>query len=347
MRRRAKRRGKTHITAKKGNNRTLQHIDPTDPLHAEHHRRYADQYKKIRAKQRVPERNETLKFRSLGGGFKVDASGHELSSEEMFVLHKITQKTRGFYWELGMRKNGTERIRKRPTEPLKILAITFRPDYAIGLEYLDKHPTTAGLVKPFLKAALASLTKTFRAATGLEPISGQCHPEEGQLHFHTVYSTVSADNKLLWSKTGKGRKGLRFLGPSHIGTIRQADAGFIPEKDAGLARLDLADRMRSTGGEEPLDLLLSRELDAMCETFFSGQFSPVAEWAREKYQTELTARRSKSPAVLTRQIEELKSEIRHLRTPGASNPEDFFAPPAYHPPSATHAPSVSDKTPPL
>lgn len=311
MRRRKRTQGRTHVTARRGRNRTLYHVDPTDPLHADDHARFAAAYREARAREREQPRERRaapLKFPSLDGGFMVDAEGRELTSAEHFALLKTAQEGRGWYWQETQRTDGTVRLRKVPTDAVHILALPVRPDYAAALAYLSAHPKGQARVKPFLLRALRLATAEFRAATGLDPLALQCHPEEGTLHAHLAYASVSGDNRLLWTKRGKGRKGLRLLGPSHCGTIRLAEAGYLTDEDASLARKDLADRVGNNLGEDPVDLRLGRSLDALCERFFSGGLQKVFAWAAERYRRDLAARRAERPEQLKAAKDEVAAE---------------------------------------
>jgi len=311
VRRRKKTQGRTHVTIRKGRDRTLRHVDPTDPVHVDDHERFSAIYKAALEQARAQVRDKpdrTLKYPSLAGGFMLDATGRELTSEEHFALLKVEQERRGWYCQETQRADGTPRLRKCVTDPLHLLAVCFRPDYALALSFLSGHPKAKDSVKPFLKKALGMVAEEFQAATGLEPVAEECHPEEGNLHGHLTYASVSADNRLLWAREGKGRKGLRLLGPNHCGTIRLAEAGYLPESDSALARQDLAERMRSTGGDEPVDLRISRSLDALCERFFAGGLRKIFEWAAEHYRADLAARRAERPDVLKAAKEKAEAE---------------------------------------
>ena len=304
--------GRTHVTVRQGRDRTLRHVDPNDPLHAADHVRFSAAYRAARERERDQPRErptQTLKFPSLGGGFMLDSEGNELTSAEHFGLLKSAQEGRGWYWQETKRADGTLRLRKVPTDAVHLLALTVRPDYAAALAFLSSHPKGAARVRPFLVRALRLAAEEFQAATGLEPLALQCHPEEGTLHGHLAYSSVSGDNRLLWTRSGKGRKGLRLLGPSHCGTLRLAEAGYLSDNDAALARNDLADRVRHNLGEDPVDLRLGRLLDGLCEQFFAGGLRKVFVWAADRYRRDLAARRTERPDAL----KAAKKEAEHER----------------------------------
>ncbi len=74
-----------------------------------------------------------------------------------------------------------------------------------------------------------------------------------------------------------------------------------------MARHDLEDRMRATHGEEPIDLRLSRVLDAHSALFFE-KYSDTLAAAGAAYRTELDSRRQSRPAEMGRQLEQLRRE---------------------------------------
>lgn len=308
--------GRTHIKLKKDRDRTLLHLDPLNPLNASDHARFSALYKAARARESVlalyGRARDDLKFPSLGGGFMLDSTGKEITSEEHFVLLKAEQELRNYYVQETTRNNGTTRLRHCPSDPLHALAISYRPDHALALHLMEKDPANRTQIKQFVRRMLVEIAAEFQIATGLPVVAGECHPEEGNLHFHLVYATISRDHRLLWNIQGKGRKGLRLLGPGHIGTLRLVDAKYLAERDASLARKDLTDRMRSIRGELPVDLRLSLALDALCDQFFKATFPELYLRASKQYREELRQRMNERPSALKEKIRRLTQEKQNL-----------------------------------
>jgi hypothetical protein len=292
--------GKLHVAIRR--QRTVDHLDPTSATHA------ADQAAAKAARERAQADQaaridyglfDQLKFPSLGGGLMFDADGRELSSDEHKQLLFATAEARAYYLSEGARKNGRTRRRQRRTTPLHSLGVLLRADQAAGLAAVERHSELRHLVKPFLRQVFKVVAAEFSAATGLDVIAGQVHPEESVLHLHLTYSSVSADHELLWQRGHRGRHGLRLLGPSHGGTLRLVAAGFLPACEGSLALHDFKSRCRELGGEMPVDWRLSLVVEGLVERFVEtyalhGIFADAAE----HYRAGLNARRAERPAAL-------------------------------------------------
>jgi len=310
-----KKKGKTHVPIRR--ERTIDHLDPTSATHA------ADQAAIKAARQRAQAEKaeridyslfEQLKFPSLGGGLLFDSAGHELSSAQHKQLLLETSEDRSYYISESTRKDGRSRSRNRTTTPLHALAILMRADQAAGLAALEKHPELRHLIKPFLWQAFKVVAAEFTAATGLEVLAGQVHPEEGMLHLHLTYSSVSADHQLLWKRGHRGRHGLRLLGPSHGGTLRLVAAGFIPASEGSLALHDLNDRVRELGGEQPIDWRLSLVVEGLVERFIESHgLQAIFSAEAERYRAGLAARRAERPEQLKAAKMKAESERDQLR----------------------------------
>lgn len=217
--------------------RTIRHLDPQSPLHQQDKKVFATvRARADRQKRMLPCKVGTLgklKYPSLEGGFCADERLNILNSHEHDRLLESIKSSRKHYYSIVDGRSGKKRRRKRETNPLSHLAISFRPDFAIAFMALDEAKVDC-LLGFLLEKALPILFKEFEIATQLEVIACQVHPEEGLLHFHIAYATVSADNELLWPKSGVGRRGIRRLGPSGIGTIRLVEDGFWGEELTGI-----------------------------------------------------------------------------------------------------------------
>lgn len=170
----------------------------------------------------------------------------------------------------------------------------------------------------------------FQRLTGYEVVAMQIHPNEGILHPHICYASVDKENRLLHSLSGRGRRGLRFLGPSCIGTLRLVENGVWPEEDAEMARRFLSGSIRN--GQEPIDWVLSRHLDGLTEKSLldlCNQRPEVAEiWksADREYKTGALTRREERPDLMAKRIEDLTNENGALRNELARLKADFPAP---------------------
>jgi hypothetical protein len=306
--------GKMHVNVSAM--RTIEHLDPTTELHVADH--IAANAARLRSEAAKAERIETglhrrLKYPSLGGGLMSLGDGGELSSDEHKNLLSDTAKARAYYFSEGTRKDGRIRRRKRPTVPLHSLGILMRPDHAAALAEVEKHPEMRHLVKPFLLQVLRVVAQDFSAATGLDVIACQVHPEEGCLHLHLTYSSVSTDHRLLWQRGHRGRHGLRLLGPSHGGTLRLIAAGFLPASEGSMAARDFRDRVRQLHGDLPVDWQLSVAVEGLVEAF-AEQHGLQGAFAghRTRYHSELSLRRSERPAALKSAKEKVEGERDHL-----------------------------------
>ena len=306
--------GKTHVTVKK--ERTIAHLDPHSKTHADD--QAAAKAARAKEKQEKAEKSVAapmkLKYPSLQGGVLCAPDGIEISSDEHTKLLKEISSTRSYYYGLRERAGKRATPRKRKTDPLHSLAVLMRPDHALALALLERDPTRRGLVRPLMLRACRLVSAEFAAATGLEPIACEIHPEEGCLHLHLTYSTVSADHRLLWSRGHRGRHGLRLLGPSHGGTLRLVAAGFLPPSEGELALHDFKGRCRELHGEVPIDWKLSLAVEGLVEAFSAkhGLGKPFAD-AAAKYRADLNARRAEKPEALKASKDKAENENARLR----------------------------------
>lgn len=286
----------THITVSRV--RTVEHLDSNSDTHATDRERAREARARKTAQKETRNEthpNEALLYPSLGGGLLFGPDGRELSNTEHKARLVEAVAQRSYYFRDEVRADGRLRRRKRKTSGVHNLAVTVRPDYAMLLAALDHNPNTRHLVRPFMVQLARELAREFAASAGLEVLAVECHPEEGNLHFHVSYATVSADNRLLWSDCCAGRKGLRCAGAWHIGNLRLALAGYVPRDDAALAVADLR-RVQSLHGAPPIDWILSQSVDGHCTAFvemhgLQTEFAAVSE----RYGREVRERRAQRP----------------------------------------------------
>ncbi len=311
----------THITVKRLS--TIAHLDSRSEVHAEHKALSAEARKRKSAiLAETPDARHVvpLKFPCLGGGVLLRADGSEMGQTEHLSLLKRLVKERGFYLREELRADGRTRLRKRATNGLRNLAISFRPDHAALLSRLSNDPVQGALVRRHIVDCSKMLGNGFTGATGLEVVAMEVHPESAVLHVHLGYTTVNSQNRLLWPAGGAGRKGLRFLGPWHTGCLRLCRAGYLPVQAGRLAEIDLA-RVRERHGGEAIDWALTQSLDEKCSEFVRRN-GLEREFQQESanYRAALIARRANSPKGLAEaarnaaaQRDEAFAEIRALR----------------------------------
>lgn len=309
------------------------HLDSTSDLHAEHQelskKLHADARARIAITLPPPESD---KFPSLGKGLLFDGNGELIDSDSHVARLTGLNRERGFYRATETRKNGTSYERKLPTVGIHQLAVTYYPVHSTTLARLDK----SGIpVRDIVIGHTQKLGHEFARLTGYEVVAMQLHPNEGILHPHLCYATVDKENKLLHSLNGRGRRGLRFLGPACIGTLRLVENGVWPEDDAEMAHRFLSGSIRN--GQEPIDWVMSRYLDGLAEKSLmdlSQQRAGVAEiWkaTAQEYKIGALARREERPDLMTKRIEALANENDALRSELARLKADRPSPPTEAP----------------
>lgn len=309
----------THIPVTR--TRTIEHLDSTSATHAADRKRAVEAraFMAERKEKRTDDRaSEPLIYPSLGGGLLLLPDGRELSPADHKRLLIDAMSNRSFYWREEVRSDGRQRRRKRDTDGVRNLAITLRPEVAMLLAALDRDPRTRKLVRPFLVQIARDLAAEFSALTGLEVLTLEIHPEEGCLHMHLSYATVSSDNRLLWTDRSVGRKGIRCLGPWHIATLRLAVAGHVPREDAALAVADFH-RVERMHGAPPVDWVLSESVDGLCAGFvdrhgLNSDFANISE----RYGREVRARRAQRPDQLRATAAQAVAEQKRLAEENAT-----------------------------
>lgn len=306
-----RRRGKTHAIVR--SERSVEHLDATSETHARDKALAAKARERVAGVVVVPDMPpEALKFPSLRGGVMLGPDGAELTSEEHAARLNALRIERGHYLVTQRRADGREYQRKRKTDGLRQLAVTYRPEHALTFARLER--VGLGVRRAVVGHALA-LSAEFVKLTGYPVEAVQIHPEEGSLHLHLTYSTVK-DGRLLHAVGGVGRKGLRLAGPSVIGTLRLVGSGIWPEADGVLARSWLSDRKK--GGADPVDFVLSEYLDGLGEKSLVGLSARNATarevWsgARRDYEAAAKASREARPDVLAAKVEGLEAERAQL-----------------------------------
>ena len=311
----------THIAITKVS--TIDHLDSNSAVHAKH-KVLAEE---ARAKRAERERDwisfappGKLKFPCLQGGLLLRPDCSIMSSFDHRFLLKRLVKDRAFYFREEMRADGRARLRKIKTRSVRNLALTFRPDFSAFLASRAEG-RDGDAVRAHVIACAKVAMDEFKAATGLEVVAAEIHPESGNLHLHISYCSVDGQNRLLWPATACGRKGLRMAGAWHVGTLRLARAGYLSDGDARLAETDLRRAVRRHG-VEPIDWALAQTLDEQCERFVAtngldAEFNQHAT----AYRAGLLARRARSPRGVAEfartadmQRQQALEEIRSLRS---------------------------------
>ncbi|MDF9827506.1 hypothetical protein M2103_002384 [Ereboglobus sp. PH5-5] len=309
--------------------RTLMHLDSKDKIHSDDQKlsRSLRSHKKRRKDSRflavIPQPKskkheeskepKVLKYPSLDGGLLISAKGKEMTSEKHALLHTWLIKKLSFYWRDEIRPDGRMRRRKIKTDGVLNLEISFRPDHAMALMELERDPELSKLIKPFLMELAYALAVEFKTKTGLRAMCVQLHPEEGVLHFHITFTAVSNYNELMWLDRGVGRKGIRCLGPQHIGDLRLARAGILPLDSAELAEEDFK-RIHKTHGEIPIDWQLSELVVVSCQDFrIKHKLKHYFDAAKKRYTKEVLGRFAKRPDQLKKQNLQLKEDAENAR----------------------------------
>jgi hypothetical protein len=266
-----------------------------------------------------------LLFPALHGRTLYDKSGTPLSEEAHAKTLNDALENRAYYWsvETSKKTGKTKRRKVAVSNPVQVLAVTVRPDFAIGFARIDarlQERDKASFARTIARL-LQSVGQEFDRMSTYERLASEVHTEEGNLHFHLPYTVVSADGHLLHAKQeGRGRRGERHLGPSHVGTIRLADAGFLAENEASLARHDLADRMENSGNL-PIDLHLSRFLDSTITAWLATMpqaIRDIFDGARRDYQQDLDERRADRPSALRSRVADLEAQLEAARVASGS-----------------------------
>lgn len=312
-----RKKGKTHAVI--GTERAIEHLNPTSLTHARDKERAQEAREKVAGVIIAADSpTDTLKFPSLENGVMLGANGAEITSAEHTALLTRLKNERGHYVTKQRRTDGREFNRKRKTDGLRQLAITFRPEHALAFARIDQ----AGLpVRASIIEYAKKLGAEFGRLTGYEWVAAQIHPEEGNLHVHLAYATVNKDRELLHPNKSIGRKGLRLAGPSVIGTLRLVDTGIWPQEDGVLARSWLADRR--VGGSDPVDYTLSMYLDGLADMTLLGlgKISPDAakfiDRARLDYETDAKRRRAERPDIVAKQVTALQARNAELEARNA------------------------------
>jgi hypothetical protein len=153
----------------------------------------------------------------------LDPAGQEITSQEHKYLIRSAAKERNFYWqykydpetdEIVRYKNGNpnrrriRKIDKKRIKPIRQIAVTFRPDHSLALHIIDKKAEgeeALGKLRKFIKEAALETARSLCEDTNYDLIAIEVHAEEGCLHFHLVFSTISAEHELLHISAPPGR----------------------------------------------------------------------------------------------------------------------------------------------
>jgi hypothetical protein len=295
--------------------KSIVHLDSTSALHAEHQelskRIHAQASREVTVSVEPP---TILNFPSIGKGIMLDQKGVEIGSEKHLKRLDQLRQDRSFYIAKETRKNGATYERKLRTTGVHQLAVPYFPVYSMTFARLDNQGIP---VRDAVLDHTRKLGTEFERLTGYEVLASQIHPNEGVLHPHICYATVDHEHRLLHSITGRGRRGLRFLGPALIGTLRLVENGIWPESDSEMATTFLKGSIRR--GQEPVDWVLSRYLDGLAEKTLLN-LSRTHEIVKQiwgevvhEYSAYAIKRRSERPDLMANRLSELESENNDLR----------------------------------
>jgi len=288
--------------------RSIEHLDPTSDTH----RLDQEEYRRAR-QERIPqnwmeEACESYliseKFRSLENGIMFDASGEEIDSSAFNEIIQITARERDYYWGTEKKRGKviSRKVRGPKNDRVKTLhqiAITFRPDHSLALHILDREAQdeeSLFMLRKFIKFSLRQCIKHYAENSNYDVIAATVHPNEGCLHFHLIFSTVSQDNELLHESTlnpngkrGIGNPRLRHAGPCQVGSERMRRTGIPIDDDINHLK-QLRSKIRKCG--LPVDLKVSEVLDG-CVVLYQMKYKhtkPLFDhcfdlWAKAKTGT--------------------------------------------------------------
>lgn len=289
----------------------IEHLDPTSQRHK------TDQQKSKEMRQYVSRLDELVttiptatKLPSLGSGLMLTPDGKELTSDQHKKTLSDSLSERRYYTTEHIRSDGRKYNRTRQTDPIHQIAVTYRPQHVLALMRLESDGDFRS--RPFVKETSLKITKAFQAATGYDPIAIDIHPKEGCLHFHIIYSSVSAEGKLIHARYQRGRHGSRHLGPALIGALRLGEEGLLaPDLSKG-AKYLLESRREKLGGQDPIDFRMSQLLDGLCEKFADGHGPTVRDafdQAREDYRESFSKGELLPRRRLLERVEDLEKRL--------------------------------------
>ena len=289
------------------------HLDPKSWRH-EQDKRYAAAARSLLAQMVALDLTpgQPLGIPSAEGGFILDGNGTEEMEGPSFTrLLCSVRSARSTYVSEETKKDGTLYERRRRTEPIKQLAISFFPAHSLFFDFLEREgiPT-----KPLIKVWGKKLRDELARYLPCELLAVTFHPEEGVLHFHFIFSTVSADNRLLIESKGRGRPAIGFLGIGVVGTKRLVDFGIWPDADGVGVDAELQRRKAGRSASPALDLILSETLDGMVEKFVSSHPNNPAiqkayRCAMESYTAFARERRAHRADVLEKTVADRAAEL--------------------------------------
>lgn len=171
-------------------------------------------------------------------GFFLEGRFREENNSELFIetneeLKKKFSKRRRYFKKKGKVYERT-RMDKTPVYELNC-------DLSTGLAtILHEAAVNPLIVKAVSLSAISKadkflrdLTKSNDGASSWRPISGACHPDsEDKLSFHFNIVTVDDNNVSVGRSAngGKGRVGLRRIGPAFLNVLRNAEYVSVPDE---------------------------------------------------------------------------------------------------------------------
>lgn len=250
--------------------RSIQHLDPTSPVH-EQDRKRAREYRESlnRLQLLLVDIPEEHRYRSVAGGFRLDANGNEETSVA-YNLRMEKLKKRTHYKAPERKKDGSTYMRpRRASDPIRQMPVTFRPDHALAFGRLDHQGMN---IKYDLVRLIRHVGQSFQKETGYELQGMLLHPREGALHLHITYATVTESGRLLHGGGKAGNPNPRVLHHGFIGSLRLGDAGWISDGRVTRANQKRIERRRN--GKDAPDWAMSELLDALIEYWVAEKATP-------------------------------------------------------------------------
>lgn len=296
--------------------KTIEHLDPNSQLHSEHVSwslisRIKKLSRRVLNGEGIFAQRHT--FKSLGKGFSISRDGRILDGEQHEAIRTKVTSERGRYKSTVQRPGGAVKERFRRTDPLRSLPVTTRPDQHNALVKLDGLEDQRSWIRMMFIELGIELIKTFELITPYEVIGVPIHADESVLHFHLDYSTVNENLELLHSNRRRGRNGPPTMGPLNLGALRLQEAGLVSEGEYPTARADY-NRIMKRSGEEPVDWVLAKTVDAFWET--KAEINPTLKKLLEDERAVYIEKRQNEfyePEEVHSRVEKLEEENKGLR----------------------------------
>ena len=257
------------INVKITGDKSIEHLDPDSAQHINDYK-WAKARRERKAEQKLlnsmTPSDGLPKLKCLGKGLRISRDGRFLTSQQFYQLVKESKKLRCKYKYWEQRGDGRTTCKKRKIQGVKNYAITMRPDIDAGVKSYDAFKDGKGGIRTKITNCAMLAAKEFEILTDYQVLAIAVHPNEGVLHFHLIYATVTLDQELLGDTTrSAGRRGIPNMGPRNLGLVRLASAGLRSAKEARVGYLDLK-RIKTRSGSPPIDLMLAEMVDGFWDS---------------------------------------------------------------------------------